>query len=119
MTVMTVTWGGTVFNPQPDDYRITGQFIGSAARMADGTLRVDYVAEKARITLRWTGLSYSQLQALRSLYEAKAASEQTLVLFDGRTYTVIAAPGGWQEQETIPASATALWYGVTLTFDEV
>lgn len=117
MTVMT--WGGTAFNPQPDDYRVTGQFLGSSVRMADGTLRVDRVAEKARIVLRWTGLTYAQLQGLRSLYDSKAQVESALVLFDGRTYTVLAAANGWQESEVVPASATQLWYSLTLTFDEV
>lgn len=115
---MLITWGGVAFNPQPNHYRVESEVIGSSARMADGTLRADVVAEKARIVMEWQGLTFAQLQALRSLYESKAFSEQTLVLFDGRSYTVMALDG-WHEANTIVASATALWYGVEITFSEV
>lgn len=115
----TISWGGSNFSPQPDNYRITDQFIGSASRMADGALRVDQIAEKARVILAFSGLTYAQLAAIRVIYDAKATTANTLALFDGRSYSVIGIQGGWQEGETENASSTALWYSLTITLDEV
>ena len=115
----TISWGGSNFSPQPDDYQITDQFLGSAARMADGALRVDQIAEKARVVLKWSGLTYAQLAAIRVIYDAKATTANTLALFDGRSYSVIGIQGGWQEANTENASSTALWYSLTITVDEV
>ena len=115
----TISWGGSNFSPQPDSYRAPDEFKGSSSRMANGDLRVDEIAEKAKITMTWTGLTYAQLAAIRVIYDAKARTPNTLVLFDGRSYSVMAVQNSWPEGETENASSTALWYPLTLIFDEV
>jgi hypothetical protein len=116
---MSVTWDNVAFNPQPSAYQVTYRFIGNSLRTADGTLRVDFVAEKATIEIRFDWLDTGQWQNIRNLYVAKRNSEKVLTLHDGRSFNVIAAVGGWEESETFLTADGSVRYTVRLRFEEV
>ncbi len=120
MTI-SMTWGGTAISPLPDNEGIKApaHFIGSAARMADASLRVDKIGEKRRIEMRWTGMTYAELAAIRVIYDAKASASNALVYPDSRSWNVIGIHGGWQEGEVWEDAAGVLRYELTLVVEEV
>lgn len=120
MTI-SMTWGGSAITPLPDNEGLeaAGHFIGSAARMADGSLRVDKIAEKRKIEMHWTGLLYAELAAIRVIYDAKASASNALAYPDTRSWNVIGIHGGWREGKVWEDSAGVLRYELTLAVEEV
>ena len=118
---LSMTWGGTAVTPLPDNEGIVapGEFIGSAARMANAALRVDVIGEKRALTLDWTGLSYAELAGLRVIYDAKASAANTLAHPDGRSWSVIGIHNGWQEGKVWYDAADVARYPLTLVLEEV
>ena len=118
---LSMTWGGTAISPLPDNEGLAApdEFFGSAARMADASLRVDYIAEKRKIPLKWSGLTYAQLTSLRAVYDAKGSTSNTLALPDGRSFSVIAVHNGWREGDIWYDHAETAYYPLTITLDEV
>ena len=120
---LTLTWGGQALaNPADEtNIQIEREFVGSKARMIDGTLRADVAAEKATITIRWVGLSASEKSTLRtSAYLAYYTTASNLVIGNGtttQTFSVLAVDG-WSE-ELWYDRATADYYDVTIVFTEV
>ncbi len=109
--------GNTLPEPLKGEIRVEQIPIGNARRMLDGTLRVDVAATKARITVRWGGLTPAQRNTLRMLFDAKTVGQ--LVLPDGQTFTQAAATqNGWQERQQYDVWGD-VFYEVTLTFEEV
>lgn len=113
-----MSWGGSNLAPQPDSFEAPGLFIGSEAVMADASTHVAIIGEKRRITMSWTWLTYSQLAALRAIYDAKASAANTLVLYDGRSYSVIGIQNGWQEGETENGAGAILYYSLKIVVRE-
>lgn len=121
---MAYTWGGTALTVNPDlegGIEITSQFLGSAMRTANGTLRIDTIAEKERITLRFSNLTLAELKALRVIYDAKksAASTELELEDSARKWTVLAAHNGFQELATVDGGASGRHYGCVIVLDEV
>ena len=123
---MAYTWGGEAFPVNPDlegGIEIVSQFLGSAMRTANGTLRIDTIAEKDRITLRFSNLTLTELNGangMRALYNSKASTSNALVLEEAaRTWTVLGSHNGFQELATVDGGASGRHYGCVIVLDEV
>ncbi len=117
----SIMWGTTALPlPDRDGIEIEAGPIVAARRMLSGTLRVDVTALKARVRVRWSGLTAAQRATLRSLYEAEVAggSAATLALPDGQSLTILAVANSWRETHFYDLSDRC-WYTVTLEFTEV
>lgn len=120
MTVTTIAWGGTNLPTVGEDgYKVEDQFFGTSSRTANGTLRMDYIAEKAKITMEWKGLTSSERTTLRSAYDAKGSTSNTLTLPDGQSFSVLAVQNSWKEIDIYhDERINAFRYDITIIFDE-
>lgn len=119
MTVSTMTWAGNNLAHVDEEGGITidDAVIGSNQRMLDGTLRAEIIAKKARITLKWDGLTAAERTTLLGVYNTYGATASTLVLPDSQSFSVLAVDG-WRESPWWSRGGTE-YYNVTITFDEV
>ncbi len=120
---LTISLGGVTL-PLPESYDPKYELIAAQERMANGALAVDFVAEKAMITVVWTGLSLLQRNSLRNLIVTWRLATKQLILPDGRYYDVALAGAIWTEPMPFyevnladPANPTP-FYDVTVTFPE-
>lgn len=102
--------------PDRDGIEIEAAPIVAARRSLSGALHVDLAAIKARVRVRWGGLTSSQRGTLRSRYDA--GDSATLALPDGQSFTVAAVTGSWRETHFYDASDTC-WYDVQIEFQEI
>ena len=102
--------------PDRDGIEVEDFPIVAVRRMLSGTLRVDLAAIKARVRVRWSGLTSSERSTLRARYDA--ADSATLVLPDRRSLTVVAVGNSWKESQFYDLSDVC-WYTVQLEFLEV
>jgi hypothetical protein len=114
------TWGGiTLAQPDAEDgISISRKRIGGSRRMLSGTLKVDAIATKVAIKLRWTRLSAANWATLLSTYNSYHDASATLVLRDGTSYSVIASGDALTHAETYDAAGTP-YYTANLSLDEV
>lgn len=109
----------TLPNPDSNGILVNDAFIGSSRRTLRGAFRASKVAEKAQISIRWSGMTAAQKLVLRTAFDSFAAIACLLTLPDARDFTVVAAPGGWQEQLYYLEDGTLETHDVSLTFFEV
>lgn len=113
---------GTVTLPNPDANGITinDGFVGAARRTLGGAFRADQIAQKAQINIRWSGIGSSEKATLWGAFGSfGTVSSSVLTLPNGDYYTVLAAPGGWQEALYYLENGTLETHDVSLTFFEV
>lgn len=113
---LSLTWGTSLALPDYEGYTIEDEMIGSNVRTLAGTLRVDQIAYKMKITLRWSGLSTGERSTLASAYSTYAHVATTLTLPDGQAFTVFAVDGYsehvWYSRSDVP------YYDVSIVFRE-
>ena len=126
---LTMTLGGHSL-PLPDTaggdpYTVETVLIAPSDRMLDGSLVVDRIAEKHRITVNWRGLTKTQRDNLRNIYDTHLTRNETLVLPDARSYSVAVGGALWTDPAPFyevnipdPTNPTP-YYDVTMVFDEV
>ena len=96
MSVTTIAWGGTNL-PRCTSFRLEEIDTRVASRTGNHTLRIDAFSTKWRLTADWEGSSSSERTTLRNAYIAKGDAANNFTTPDNRTFSVMAAPGGWKE----------------------
>jgi hypothetical protein len=117
---VSLTWNSTVL-PMPvvDGVRVErSEMLGRHARMVDGSLRSDIVAEKHVINIAWVDLTSAEYTTLANAYSSNRSVARTLVLPDSRSFSVLPRLGSWAETLFFDAGGNAL-YSVQLSFLEV
>lgn len=130
MAVSSMRWGTNINGtegvhyytlpaPKSDGIEVTYEFIGSAERSLGAEMHLDRIAEKARLSVPWENLSEAERTTLRTAWTAYAGVEATIRLPDARTWTVLAASFGWQENVRWNRGGQDVAYDVRLVFVEV
>lgn len=93
MSVSDLVWGAHTLAQVDAEggLLVSDPQIGSQQRMLDGTLRTQLLAQKAAITLKWSGLTAVQKAAIVAAYAANKTTATALQVSDGRTWNVIPA----------------------------
>lgn len=81
-----ITWGAVTTHPNPSTVEERPDFVGGATMLADGSLSVDQMAQKTRITVAWEGLTSTQMNALYALAVAYSAAAMDLSNAGGANY---------------------------------
>jgi len=114
------TWGGLTL-PQVDaEGGIATQRLvfGARERTAAGALRVDYIATKHLITLKWSGLTAAERTLVLDALTSNRLTPAALTLPDGRSYAnVLAREDSLQDDLAGYTGATPL-YDLALTCEE-
>ena len=115
---MTTTLNSTTV-ADPFDYTANLEHLGSYRRSANGTILMDYYSTtpKYRIKLQWRVLTSAERTALVSQMNACVSGARTLVLPDGRSFSV------WLDvendiSEIVLRDATGYKYNVSASFIE-
>lgn len=122
MTTYTFTIGGTAMplpdanNPPEMEY-----FAANAVmrRMWDGALRIQHRASRWRYQARFVALTAAEYTTVWTAYSARIASSGTVVFPDGKTKTMMALPGSWQERHFYHESRSEIRYDVSFIMEEV
>lgn len=117
---VAMTWNSTTL-PMPvvDGVRVErSEALGRQARMVDGSLRADFVAEKHVISVSWVDLTSTEYTTLKNAYAANRTTASALVIPDARSFTVLPRLGSWAETLFFDAGGNAL-YSVQVSFLEV
>lgn len=112
----TLTWGSSMPLPEYDGIGLEDVPIVASRRMLSGYLRTDILATKAKMTIRWGGLTLTERNALKSQWDS--GTEASITLPDGQSYTVVAVTESWSEEQKYDAGG-APYYTVTIVFEEV
>ena len=114
MTTKLYASGGTavtVRDPDMDGFQRTVATAGTFWRALDGTLRQHYVTVKSRWTLKWTGLSASEYNAL--LAEVQRVVPMTFQPPDTTsTYTVL-------RTGDVEAGSDGFSYRISCTLEQI
>lgn len=92
--------------------------IGSSGRMADGTYRVQHVANKWRIRCTWQGLTAAERSTLWSAYGGYMITSTTVVLPTGLTFTGFVDLGSWAEADWFDPHQDRILYNVSFVIVE-
>ena len=115
----TMTWASVPLPlPGRDGIAVQRELIGSSRRMASGILRIDYVATKAKIAVKWDGLSVAEWNDLYEAWATYQLTAATLVLPSGQEFVVVAGHNMMSESQYYDAN-DAVVRDVSITFEEV
>jgi hypothetical protein len=93
--------------------------IAESRRMADGSMKMYWIANKYKWTIQWTSLRESSIAAIETI--AKLTTSITFIDYDAVSHTVVLLPGCFKK--TISAdkvsSLARRFFDVELVLDEV
>ncbi len=97
---MAFSLGSTANQPDCNEEQMTGDEVGLQRRMADGSLRTTYTADKARWHYVFWELTPTQRNTMRTAYLAALAASVTLTTASGNpsSATVCAVPKSWRDK---------------------
>lgn len=109
--------GQTIADPY--DYQARFEYLGSQRRSANGTVLLDYFSStpKHKITLQWRLLTSAERTVLVNQLNNAVVAARTLVLPDGRSFSVFLEVGG-DVTETMVRTYNAYLYNLSATFIE-
>lgn len=109
--------GQTIADPY--DYQANLEYLGSQRRSVNGTMLVDYFSStpKYKITMQWRLLTSSQRTALQAQLNNAVTAARTLVIPDGRSFSVFLDVGG-DVAETMVRTSNTYLYNISATFLE-
>lgn len=115
---MATTLNGTSI-ADPFEFSATLERLGSHRRSANGTLMVDYfqTAPKYNIKIQWRLLTSSERALIQTELNNCIVSAKTLVLPDGRSFSVI-LDMNTDVTETIIRDAVGYKYGLSVSLLE-
>jgi hypothetical protein len=120
MAALPMTWGiKTLPMPAVDGITVErAEYLGRQARMADGSLRADFVAEKHTVSVSWVDLTLQEYSDLMSAYTTYRTTAATLELPDETAMTVLPKYGSFSASEYYDRNGDG-YYSVRLVFLEV
>lgn len=115
---MTTTLNGVTI-ADPYDYQAHLEYLGSHRRSINGTLLLDYFSStpKNKITMQWRLLTSAQRSTLQGQLNSAVTQQRTLVVPDGRSFSVFLDVGG-DVLETMIRTSQGYLYNISATFLE-
>lgn len=109
--------GQTIADPY--DFQANLEYLGSQRRSVNGTILLDYFSStpKYKITMQWRLLTSSQRSTLQTQLNNAVTAPRTLVLPDGRSFSVFLDVGG-DVAETMIRTSNSYLYNISATFLE-
>ena len=111
--------------PEENGIKIELRPLIGKTETSDGTLRLDTIGPssltKARVTLKFAGLTASEYSTLSTAWDSYASAVKTLAFKEDTTtlwsYDVLALHNGWKEGQWYDINDDS-YIDVTLVFDE-
>lgn len=104
----------------PYDVVISREMIGGAKEAANGVKILDYASStlKAKLSLRWRLLTSTERNTIITQIQNAITASRTLVLPDGRSFTVWFDPERQPTETTINRGVAGYFYNLEASFME-
>lgn len=102
----------------PDGITIERAPQGAERRMSDGSLRVQYIALKRRVQIRWSILTQTERNTCYTAYTTAQYTSTAVVLPTGDSFNAMTGMGSWSEALIARGDGTA-FYDVSFALNEV
>lgn len=121
MSISTITWGIVSLPAVAEEggYDVTPTFIGTRSRTANASQRVDEIAVKDRITMKFPATTTAERSTILGAYTAYAATATTLTGPDARSWSVVSTSGCRESNTFHDARLNDIRIDITIVFDEV
>lgn len=112
----------SIYLPMPraaEPFRMEYMPFGSERRMANATLRVQYVGSRWRVVIFWEGLTKTERDLCWTTWGGYIATAALVYLPDGLSFTGMTALGSWAEAHWYDPHDGSVRYNVSFAVEQV